>query len=221
MIDKIIIAEDHETANLSIKKTVEEMKITTIDHVYYCDAAVLKIRLAKQQGDPYDLLISDLQFEKDGSHQTIEDGFGLITAVREIQPEIRVLIFSAEHRASVIDKLFKQFGIDGYVRKARNDARELRTALENISRARLHYPPGFARQLRESNTYEFTEFDITIIRLLAEGYQQNAIPNYLRHNNIKPSSLSSVEKRLNQIREVFGYTKNEQLVAFCKENGIF
>jgi transcriptional regulator len=74
--------------------------------------------------------------------------------------------------------------------------------------------------IKNANAYEFTEFDIQIIRLLSRGYQQNEIPDYLRQNNIKPSSLSSIEKRLNQIREDLGYSKNEQLVLFCKEAGI-
>lgn len=220
MLDKVLIAEDHESANLSIQRTVEDMKITHVDHVYYCDAALEKIRLAKARGAAYDLLISDLQFEDDGQVQTIADGFELIKAARDVQPELRILIFSAESRPVVIDKLFRQYEIDAFVRKARNDAKELKAALQAIKEGRTYSPPGLARQLRDLNTYEFKEFDIRIIRLLAEGYQQNAIPDYLKRRNITPSSLSSIEKRLSQIREEFGFTKNEQLVLFCKEAGI-
>ncbi len=220
MIDKVLIAEDHESANLSIQRTLEERKIAQVDHVYYCDVALERIRLAKQRGAPYDLLISDLQFEDDGNPQKIVDGFELIRAAREVQPELRILIFSAEGRPVVIDKLFRHYEIDAYVRKARNDARELQAALQAIGAGKPYYPPGLARQMRELNTYEFKEFDIRIIRLLAEGYQQNAIPDYLKRRNITPSSLSSIEKRLSQIREEFGFTKNEQLVLFCKEAGI-
>jgi two-component system capsular synthesis response regulator RcsB len=220
MIDKVIIAEDHETANLSVQKTVEEMRIGNIDYAFYCDDALNKIQVAKQKGQPYDLLISDLYFEADGTSQKIADGFELISTARAIQPELLILIFSAEKRPATIDKLFRNYEIDAYVRKARQDAKELKAALEALSKGRRYYPQTLARLIKQSNTYEFSDFDINIIRLLSQGYQQNEIPDYLKRNNIKPSSLSSIEKRLNQIREELGFSKNEQLVLFCKETGV-
>ena len=220
MIDKVIIAEDHESTNLSVQKTAEEMRIEHIDHVFYCDDALNKIQTAKQKGQPYDLLITDLYFEADGSFQKIGGGFDLIQSVRAIQPEIRILIFSAENRPATIDMLFKKYEIDGYVRKARHDAKELRSALNALSKGQRYYPQALVQLVKKTNAYEFTEYDVKIIRLLSQGYQQNEIPAYLKQHNIKPSSLSTIEKRLSQIREELGFSKNEQLVLFCKETGI-
>lgn len=220
MIDKVIIAEDQESANLSVQKTMEDLRISQIDHVFYCDDALNRIQAAKQNGRPYELLITDLYFEADGNHQKIAGGFDLIRAVREYQPDMMILIFSAEHRPATIDMLFKNFEIDGYVRKARNDAKELKAAIDALTKGQQYYPRTLVQQVKQSNTHEFTEFDINIIRLLSNGYQQNEIPEYLREHNIKPSSLSSIEKRLNQIRDELGFSKNEQLVLFCKEAGI-
>lgn len=220
MIEKVIIAEDQESANLSVQKTVEEMRIKHIDHVFYCDDALNRIQTAKQKGRPYDLLITDLYFEADGTFQKIGGGFDLISSVRTIQPEIMVLIFSAEKRPATIDMLFKNYEIDAYVRKARHDARELKTAMEVLSKGQRYYPQGLAQLIKQTNAYEFTDFDINILRLLSQGYQQKEMPDYLKQHNIEPSSLSSIEKRLNQIRDEFGFSKNEQLVLFCKETGI-
>ena len=220
MIDKVIIAEDQESANLSVQKTMEEMRISHIDHVFYCDDALSKIQIAKQKGQPYDLLITDLYFEADGSFQKIGGGFDLIKSVRSFQPGIMILIFSAENRPATIDMLFNNYEIDGYVRKARHDAKELKSALDALSKGQRYYPQALVQLVKKSNAYEFTEFDIKIIRLLSQGYQQNEIPDYLKQHNIKPSSLSTIEKRLNQIRDELGFSKNEQLVLFCKETGI-
>lgn len=220
MIDKVIIAEDQEFANLSVQKTMEELQIKHFDYVFYCDDALNKIKLAKQKGQPYDLLITDLSFEDDGTLQKIGDGFDLIQAAREVQPDIMILILSAEHRPATIDMLFKNYEIDGYVRKARHDAQELKSALDVLSKGQQYYPRALAQLIKQSNTYEFTELDIKIIRLLSEGYQQKKIPDYLRLHNIEPSSLSTIEKRLKQIRDELGFSKNEQLVLFCKETGI-
>ena len=220
MIDKVIIAEDHESANLSVQKTMEELQIKEIDYAFYCDDALSKIQVAKQKDCSYDLLITDLYFEDDGTHQKIAGGFDLIAAVRKIQPEIMILIFSSEHRPATIDMLFKNYDIDGYVRKARNDAQELRLAVETLRKQQRYYPRSLSQKIKQSNTYEFTEFDINIVRLLSQGYQQNDIPGWLKQHNIKPSSLSMIEKRLKQIKDELSFTKNEQLVLFCKDAGI-
>ena len=220
MIDKVIIAEDHEIANLSIQKAMEELRVQHIDYVYYCDDALNKIRTAKEKVSPYDLLITDLYFEEDGTFQKIGGGFDLIRSVRELQPDIMILIFSAEHRPATIDMLFKNYSIDAYVRKARHDARELKQAVETLNKNQRYYPRTLDELVKKSNAYEFTEFDINIIRLLSQGYQQNEIPGYLQEHNIKPSSLSMIEKRLKQIRDELNISKNEQLVLFCKEVGV-
>ena len=220
MIDKVIIAEDHESSNLSVQKIMEELQIHHSDYVFYCDDALRRIQVAKQNGDPYDLLITDLLFDADGTVQQIGNGFDLIRAVRAIQPDIMILVFSGEDRPAIIDKLFTQYEVDAYVRKARHDIRELKLAFEAISKGGQYYPRALAQLVKQSNAYEFTEFDITIVRLLSQGYHQKEISEYLRIQEVKPSSLSSIEKRLNQIREELGITKNEQLVLFCKEAGI-
>jgi len=220
MIDKVIIAEDHESANLSVEKTIEELRISQKDHVFYCDDALNRIQIAGQKGEPYDLLITDLYFEDDRTIQKIANGFELIQSVRAIQPAIRILVFSGEDRPAIIDKLFKKYEVDAYVRKARHDIKELKQAFEALSKGQRYYPHSLVKHLRNSNTYEFTEIDITIIRLMSQGYQQKEIPVYLRKNNIEPYSLSSIEKKLKQIRDELGFSKNEQLVLFCKEAGL-
>ena len=220
MIDKVIIAEDQESANLSVQKTMEELRIKQIDYVFYCDHALNKIQMAKQKGQPYDLLITDLYFEDDGTIQKIGGGFDLIRSVRKVQPDIMILIFSAEHRPATIDMLFKNYEVDAYVRKARHDAKELKLAFEALSNQQQYYPRAHTQLVKQSNTYEFTEFDINIISLISQGYHQNEIPDYLKQRNIKPSSLSIIEKRLKQIRDELDFSKNEQLVLFCKEAGI-
>jgi two-component system, NarL family, captular synthesis response regulator RcsB len=220
MIDKVIIAEDHESSNLSVQKVMEDWHIQQSDYAFYCDDALNKIQLAKQKGQPYDLLITDLLFDADGTAQKIGNGFDLIRSVRHIQPDIMILVFSGEDRPAIIDKLFTQYEVDGYVRKARHDIKELKSAFDALSKGERYYPRTLGQLIKQANAFEFTAFDITIVRLLSEGYHQKDISEYLRIQEVKPSSLSSIEKRLNQIREEFGFSKNEQLVLFCKEAGI-
>jgi DNA-binding NarL/FixJ family response regulator len=222
MFEKVLIAEDHEIANISVQKTLADLGIKNLKYVYYCDDALTWIRNAYKSNEPYDLLITDLSFEEDHHKQKIASGIELIKAVRQLQPNIKILVFSAENKIAIIDKLFKdrELSIDGYVRKARHDAQDLKLAIEAISKDKKYLTHDLRQSIKEKNSHEFTSFDITIITLLSEGTLQKEIPVYLQQNGIKPAGLSSVEKRLNLIKEVLGFSKNEQLVAHCKDMGI-
>jgi two-component system capsular synthesis response regulator RcsB len=220
MMYKVLIAEDHESTNISLQRTLEELNILDADYTYYCDDALQKTQLAVEKNAPYDLLITDLYFEDDGRPQKISGGEALITELKRFQPALHILVFSAESRASIIDNLFTNLDIDGFVRKARNDAKELKLAIESLFNNQRYLPRQIAQHIKQNNTHDFTVFDITIISLMAKGMRQKDIPGYLKKQQIRPSGLSSIEKRLNQIKEALNFSNNEQLVAYCKDMGI-
>ena len=220
MFKRVLIAEDHESASISVRKTLEDLGITNVEYTYYCDDALMHIKKNINNDQPYDLLITDLSFEQDHRTQKIAGGVELIEAVKQIQNNLKILVFSSEKSPVIIDSLFKGMGINAYVRKARNDAKDLKLAITAISQNKIYLSDDLKKDVKQKNTYEFTDFDITIISLLSTGTLQKDIPTYLLQNNIKPSGLSSVEKRLNLIKEVLAFSKNEQLVAYCKDFGI-
>jgi DNA-binding NarL/FixJ family response regulator len=220
MIKKVLIAEDHQSVNLSVRKTLEDLGIDQADYVYYCDEAFERIQKGKQHNQPYDLLITDLSFEEDSRVQKIAGGTALISAARKIQPELKVLVFSADRKATTIETLFNKYEIDGYVCKGRNDAKDLVSAIDNITMHQRYFPRHLAQLVKQKNTHDFSDFDIRIISCLAEGMRQKDIPAYLQENQIRPSGLSSIEKRLNLMKEVLSFSTNEQLVAYCKDMGI-
>ncbi|SDM06863.1 DNA-binding response regulator, NarL/FixJ family, contains REC and HTH domains [Daejeonella rubra] len=220
MFNKVLIAEDHESSNISIRKALEDFGVLSNDYVYYCDDALTRISHAIRSGKPYDLLITDLSFDEDDTPQKISSGTELIKAVKEFQPDIKILVFSAESKPATIDNLFKELSIDAFVRKARRDVTELKLALEAIFNKKTYLSTELRRSIQLSNTYEFKEYDIVLITSLSKGMLQKDIPGYLEKKQIKPYGLSSVEKRLNYIKEALNFTKNEQLIAFCKDIGV-
>lgn len=219
MFDRVLVAEDHESDSISVRKSLEDMGIVNPQFAYYCDHALTRIRNGLRDGGPFDLLITDLFFEEDGPAQ-ITGGRELIVAARQAQPGLKVLVFSAEHRAAVIESLYKEQGINGFVRKARRDVQALKEALAQIAVNKLYFPAGVRQEIAQKNAHDFTDFDITIISLLARGTLQKDIPAYLQQNQAGASSLSSIEKRLSLMKTALDFSKNEQLVAFCKDMGI-
>ena len=220
MFKRVLIAEDHESASISVRKTLEDLGIASAEYTFYCDDALMHIKKNVHAEQPYDLLITDLSFEEDHRPQKLSSGMELVSAVKLIQPGLKVLVFSAENKAAVVDTLFKELGINGYVRKARHDAKDLKLAIQAIYKNKIYLSEDLKQTIRQKNAYEFTDFDITIISLLSRGMLQKEIPGYLQENNIRPSGLSSIEKRLNLMKEVLDFSKNEQLVAYCKDFGI-
>ncbi|MDF2933842.1 MAG: response regulator [Chryseobacterium sp.] len=220
MFKKILIAEDHESINLSVQKTLEDLNIPNVDYVYYCDDALAKIQKSIRENEPYDLLITDLYYEEDHRKQEIKDGRELIQKIKEIQPFLKVIVFSAEHKSGVIDSLFKEYEINGYVRKARNDSKELKKSIASVYINENYLSLDMKQEMRKLNSYEFSAYDITLVSLLSKGILQKNIPIHLQEKDIKPYSLSSVEKKLNSLKEDLEVTSNEQLVAFCKDIGI-
>jgi len=220
MFKKILIAEDHEMGSYSVQKTLEDLKIPKVDYVYYCDDALAKVQKSIREKEPYDLLISDLSFEEDHREQNIKTGQELIKKVREIQPSLKVIVFSGEDKPGIIDSLFNEYKINGYVRKARNDSKELKKSIASVYINENYLSLDLKQDVKKLNSYEFSAYDITLVSLLSKGILQKKIPTYLENNNIRPYSLSSVEKKLNSLKEDLEVTSNEQLVAFCKDIGI-
>jgi two-component system capsular synthesis response regulator RcsB len=220
MFKSVLIAEDQEMTSISVRRTLEDLNVPKTLYTYYCDDALMHIKKHLSSDEPFDLLITDLSFEEDHRKQQIPGGKELIEAVRKIEPNIKVLVFSAEDKPALIDELFKKYGINGYVRKARNDAKNLNAAIDALSKGKIYLSPDLKQSVKQKNTFEFTNYDITIISLLSQGTLQKNIPSYLQENDIKPYGLSSVEKRLNMMKEVLEFSKNEQLVAYCKDFGI-
>lgn len=220
MFKKVLIVEDHEIVNISIQRTLAEVGIQNVKYVYYCDDALTWVSRALQDDEPYDLLVTDLSFEEDHNTQHITTGMELIKAIKAIQPTIKVLVFSGESRTSVIDHLFSKYGINAYVRKARRDAQHLKEAFVRINEDTPYTSVDIKRSINGTNSFEFTSVDVEILKLLAAGILQKEIPEHLRLKDIRPSSLSSIEKRLNTMRDVFDFNKNEQLVAYCKDKGV-
>lgn len=220
MFKKILIAEDHESINISVRKTLEDLNIPTVDYVYYCDDAIGKIQKALREKQPYDLLITDLYYEEDHHTQTLKDGKELIEKAKALQPGLKVIVFSAERKTGVIENLFSDYHINGYVQKARNDSKDLKKSIAAVYIGEDYLSFELKQEMKKFNNYEFSTYDIVIVSLLSKGILQKNIPAHLEEKSIRPSSLSSVEKRLNSLKEDLSVNSNEQLVAFCKDLGI-
>ncbi|QCX52346.1 response regulator [Elizabethkingia sp. JS20170427COW] len=220
MFQKVMIVEDHESANFSVRKIIENNHIPTVDYFYYCDQAYEKLEKSLRSNKAYDLLITDLSFEEDDTPQRIKSGFELITLVKNLQPKLKIIVFSTEKNTGIIKSLFTDLGIDAFVHKGRKDVLELQQALERTFSEEQFISCELENIFNETNKFEFTAFDIAMLNHLSTGVLQKEIPQLLQKAHITPSSLSSIEKRLSVLRDQLQVKNNEQLVCLCKDIGI-
>lgn len=220
MFQKVLVAEDYESASISVQKSLTDLNITDAGFVYYCDEALALLRKSLDQNKPFDLLITDLSFEEDFAKQDLKSGKELIIAARKLVPTLRVLVFSGEKRPLVIKELFEDLEIDGFVSKGRMDVKNLKTAITTIFENKKYISSENLHQLRKTDTIELTLLEFSIIKLLSEGIFQKDMTEILKEKSIKPNSLSSVEKTLNNLKETFAAKSNEHLIAICKDLGV-
>ncbi|WP_288457257.1 response regulator [uncultured Chryseobacterium sp.] len=218
MFKKVLIAEDHEVRNLGVVNALTELQIPHFDFVNYCDDALQKIKAAAT-ADSYDLLITDLSFDEDHIEQKVNSGQQLIEEVRKIQPNLKVIAFSIEKKPKIIDDLFKIHNINGFVSKGRNDGKDLRSTIKKVFFGETVIPQEILNSIRNTS-FEFTEYDVTLIELLAKGWKQGDIEKHFKENKITPDSKSAIEKRLNDLRYELGAKNNIELVVMCKDIGI-
>lgn len=219
MFKKILIAEDFDSYSLGVKRTMEELSIPNIDQVFYCDDALLKIQRALLDHDPYELLITDLSFTSDYREQKLTTGEELIKAAKKEQPSLKIIVFSIENRFYKIKSLFDDYKINGFVTKGRDDSKELKKAITTINNNQTYISHN-NKESKQSNVYEFTEYDINLLRLLSKGFTQKQVESHLKESHISPNSESSIEKRLAFLRDSFNAKDTKQLVGIAIELGI-
>lgn len=220
MFKKVLIAEDYESFNISVQKVVDDLKIPNPQFDNYCDEAYSRIKMAIQENDPFELLITDISFDTDHRKQTLTTGQELVAAAKEIQPDLKVIVFSVEKRQEIIDHLFNDQEINAYVKKGREDIKDLKKAIRSVYNNERFVSYDLKKPVKDRNSFEFSKVDILLITLLAKGILVKEIPDYLKNKQIKPASMSYVEKKLGIIRESLNVKSNEHLIAVCKDFGI-
>ena len=104
--------------------------------------------------------------------------------------------------------------------KGRNGLKDLREAIENVKEGKEFVSPSLKPGLNGSTDFEIEEYDIFLLKHLSYGLSQNQISDLFISKKIAPSSISSIEKRLNRLKDILKANNNVQLVANAKDLGI-
>lgn len=220
MYKKVLIAEDFDSINIAVEQTLKDLGVQEIHYAKYCDDAILKFKKALQDQQPFDLLISDLSFVEDYREVKIASGEELIQAIKEIQPNINIIVYSVEDKPYIIKTLFDKSQINGYVKKGRNSISQLKTAIETLLYGKTFISPELAHALQDKTGKEIDNYDITLLSHLANGIAIEEMETLFKHLNITPNSKSTIEKRVARLKDYFKANNNIHLIAITKDLGI-
>jgi two-component system, NarL family, captular synthesis response regulator RcsB len=221
MFKKVITTDCLDSINIAIIKTLQELNIPNIQHSNYCDETFLKIKKAQIDNEPFDLLISDLSFRKDHRNEKLQSGMELIRAVKKIQPNLKILVFSIENKTYRIKKLIENEGINGYVLNGRNSIPELKKAIQSVySNDAVFLSPTITNKITDNALLEIENYDIELLMYLSKGFTQDKIGDQFKKNKITPYGSSSIEKRINKLKVFFRANNNTHLIALTKDLGI-
>lgn len=221
MFQKVITTDDLDSNNIAVVQTLQELPISNIQYAHYCDDAYIKIKKALQDQEPFDLLISDLSFKADHRNEKLQSGEELIKAVKKLQPNIKILVFSIEDKTHRVKSLIENEGINGYVLKGRNSLNELKKAILNIyQNDSVYLCPELNHVLQNKSLLEIETYDIELLKSLSKGFTLDEIAKFFSENGIIPHGTSSIEKRINKLKIFFKANNNVHLIAIAKDLGI-
>ena len=135
------------------------------------------------------------------------NGTDAIRAIKRRNPEMYIIVLTV-HKAAEYVRASLEAGASGYVLKD-DTHQELLTAIRTVVAGRIYLSPGICDQvvsgfLGRATVSEtevpwdtLTDREKSVIKLVAEGYKNREICEKMR------ASLSSVERKLGVIREVW------------------
>lgn len=210
--DHPMIIEGYQNTLLYTKKDSQELKIDIANN---CDEAVAYIDKSLQT-IPYDMLFVDISLppSADGLMSSGED---LSEYARKVLPKAKIVILTMFNESFRIHNIIKTIDPEGFLIKSDLTSSELASAFQAV----LHNPPFYSgtvnTHIRKSiaNDIVIDEKNRKILHLLSQGIKTKNLASHL------DISLSAVEKRKKQLREIFEVKdgQDETLLKKAKEKG--
>lgn len=217
---KVLLAEGMGSSNLGLAKTLSDAFSFKIDQTQYGDKALLMVKKALMDSEPYDLLIADLPMNNPRHHTQPPDGEALIREVHALQPGLKCIIYSPEDRPFRIREYLENPNINAYVLKGWDSPFQMVEAIEALQEVGCYLSPEVSERLKASSGLEVDAYDLLLLKSLSEGYSQREISKQFKKDHISPHSLSSIEKRINRLKDALSARNIPNLIALAKDMGL-
>ncbi|WP_196892102.1 response regulator [Aureivirga marina] len=220
MFKKVLLAEDKDVIIEGLQNTFKRLNISEFDKIQYCDEAFQKVQKSFNDNSPYDLLITDLSFEENHVKQNLKSGEDLVKAIRNKYQDLPIIVFSVEDKIERARRLIQKHNVNAYVCKGRYGLDELGKAIQKVFNNEIYLSQTVSEANSTNDDTDLNDYDIKLLSLLSEGFSQPEIRKILLKENITPNSLSTIEKKIIRLKEIFGAKNPTNLVSITKDLGV-
>jgi DNA-binding NarL/FixJ family response regulator len=210
---KIVIAEDHQLFREGLKSMIATREdLEVIDEA---QDGIEALRCVKRQ--PPDLLLLDLSMPR-------LSGISVMKDVKRQFPDVRILALTIHESDEYVLEAFNA-GADGYCIKDASRG-ELMLAIDSVLDGKTYVSPGIAdnvmegylegrKKLKSKSDWDtITQREREVLKLLAEGYQNKEIADFLH------ISVKTVEKHRANIMSKLDLHNAPALTAYAIEKGL-
>lgn len=204
---RIVIVEDHEM----FREVLRKVCARDLEHEVVGEAADGQgaVRLVLETKP--DLVLLDLHLPK-------LDGFGVVEAIRQAVPDMRILVLSSHCDDFAVFRAEKTH-VNGFVDKNTNTVAVLKDAITAVGDGLTYFSPEFQRikAARHRDPFSFdkilTDRERGILSLIGEPYQDWEIAMRLK------LSEGTVEKHRFNILKKLELQSTAELVRYARDHG--
>lgn len=207
---RIAITDDHTLFRKSLGMLVNSFA----DMQVVLEASNGLELLEKLQNTAADILLLDLQMPE-------MDGFETARRIKERYPEMKILILTLMSETDIIDRVIK-IGVNGYFTK-NTPPLELEHAIWNLSHDGFYFEDSLSTVINKilnnseagnvtKETINFTERELEIIKLTAEGFKAREIAETLY---ISPKTVNNHKQN---IQNKYPFDSMMSVILYCLNN---
>lgn len=210
---RIAITDDHALFRSTLTFLINDFK----DMQVVLDACNGKDLLEKLKTTPVDILLLDLQMP-------VMDGFETCQKVKELYPQIKIIILTQINDSNTIKAVIKMKAQGYFTKNTSSD--ELEEAIWKLEDNGFYFEEGLAPVIKEiqesleldfdteSEVIQFTERELEIIRLIADGVRARDIAKKL---NISPKTVNAHKQN---IQQKYNFPDMIAAVLYCVQQEI-
>jgi len=186
---KILITDDHRVIQQGLTFVIKEfLNKAIVSYANSVNATILSLKQGK-----VDLLILDINIPGGNNFKMIEE-------IREIQPDLKILLFSA-HEESTYALRYLKAGVNGYLEKNASEE-EIREAIRRVLIKGKYLSATIQDQLFDTyyeganskkKLYQLTNREIEIARFIIDGEGTSSISEKL---DLQASTVSTHKKNI-------------------------
>ncbi len=205
--NKILLVEDTPTEAYYIESALKSTPNLELASRAMNGKLALQVLTRKN----FDLILLDL-------FMPVMDGFETLAAIKQKNPEQKVLVISSFNSDSLADQLFK-LGANGFSSKLRSC---LLPAIEICLKGESAFDKIYRTETQDNSEFKladypkliFNERDLQIIKMLSKGLVTEEISEAL---NLSPRSI---ETYIRNLISKLGVKNRVQLISFAYDNGL-